>query len=385
MAFSSITTGLTTLNDVIDDIRDFAIARGWTQEQDVDPTAAEVNGTFTTTGRNLWLSIVPSSSDYIAHGGIRSPDPDRIYVGMRSISTLGSIGNGIQTHVTGLPPVSGFSDSPKFNPFFDGMGTLADRYSWTDALGNSTPPASEVNQAGPYTRLLLFGPDDTSPLGLTPNYIYWVLEFTPGRFTHGGFGQFGKFNKWLGGWGSLCHARRTSNSVDNLNNATMWNDQVRESSKEASWVMAADVGQRANAATVSPLGRVRWFQKATESDMNGGVTDFEAFAMHIGGTVTYRDLITNSPGAVVLSGFTQLITPFMSLANVGPSDGPVDSDLNMMPAAFPIDMFLGNITPFEPGVEVTIGGIAIVPIPFTSKLAGSPNSNYGGIFYRKRV
>lgn len=375
MAFKKVTSGLNNGNDVIDEILTFITADldvPWTTESNKNTTSTTTITQSGQAGRNTWVSQVPSQPNGFAHKGIISPDPVRMYIGMRNVSN----GPGIQLNGTGFhdPLASPIGD------WWTGQGNLLEARPVGDAASSVVPPYVGMENSGPYTSLYMFGPNNPgSPIDhAIPHYVYFVVEFTPGRFAHGMFGEFKKFVDFEGGWGFSGHDHNGNDTVDNLNNHTMWNE-VRSASSGDMWV-AANVGQ------VSKVGGgpSRWFR--TNNTLNNAGSTLVPYAMLQWGHIQNRDFMTG-PSQAKLSGFFPLVQPMLTLLDSDSTAGKnVDDDAQIrMPACFPEDFFLGDISPYEPGVDAVVGGITVVPFPVTSKLGTTPRSNYGGYFYRKRV
>lgn len=378
MAYKEVTSGLTDVNAVINEILTFLttdLAAPWTTETNKNPAAAPVTSVFTgLTGRNTWVSHVLAQPKGIAHNGIISPDPDRMYIGMRNISTGGG---GLQFNGTGFHNAAA---SP-VGAFRTGQGNLLEARPADDSATTVAVPYSDFEGAGPYTKLYLFGPNQVSPLDpLIPNYVYFVLEFEPGRYAHGMFGEFKKFTNWEGGWGFAGHSQNGTDTADNANNHTMWNEKKTPSNGDL-WV-AANVGQVSKTAG----GPTRWFRSFFAMTAGGTSAINVPYTLRQWGHLQHRDFMTG-PSQATLSGFFPLVQPIITLCDSDSTAGKNinDSLQDRMPACYPEDFFLGDITNFAPGVEVTVGGIPVVPFPATSKLGTSPRSTFGGYFYRKRV
>lgn len=378
MAYKEVTSGLTTVNDVIDEILTFIttdLDSPWTVESNKNPAAANVTQGFTgATGRNTWVSIVPAQPNGIAHKGIISPDPDRIYIGLRGTSTGGG---GVAFNGTGFHDAAA---SPIGN-WWTGQGNLLEARSADDSPSVVSMPYVDLGGSGPFTKLYLLGPNHPSPVDpAIPHYVHFIVEFTPGRFAHGFFGEFKKFVNFEGGWGFAGHDRFNQNIVDNSQNHTMWND-LRQGSSGDMWV-AANVGQDSKTAG----GPTRWFRNLGALTSGGtGVINIP-YALRQWGHLFHRDFMVG-PSTALLSGFHPLVQPIITLLDTQ-STGSMrlnDSLSDRMPACYPEDFFLGDITNFAPGVTVTVGGIPVVPFPITAKIGGTPSSTYGGYFYRKRV
>ncbi len=387
MAFKKVTAGLTDINAVINEIVTFMttdLPAPWTLELNKNSTAA--NGTDSntgTTGRSTWLSAVPSdpkSRLAFLNSRAGSPSPTRMYIGMRNVTTP-----GIQVAASGRFPNSTSSPLPAFfgASAQDGVYMRGVR----DGRTSIAPKVVNLNSTGPYTALYCFGPQQSSPLNPSiPQYVYFVLEFSPGRFVHFHFGEMRKFVPFVGGWGVFPGSRDASDTVDAGSNGTLFNDMYETAAMGA---LAADIGQAAlgTANAASPITRVRWFLHTGFSGLTPGSSTIASSTpapLFKIGHGKLRDYMTG-PSRALLSGFTPLVTPAYCLGDFSGAAGPADRNQLIMPACYPEDFWLGDITNFSAGVEVTVGGIPIIPFPITATIAGSPRSTYGGYFYRKRV
>lgn len=376
MAFKVVTSGLNNPNDVIDEILTFITAdldAPWTIETNVNITSIATSTTTSGASRNTWVSIVPAQPNGIAHKGIISPDPTSIYIGMRRINAPEDAiqFNGTGFHNAAASPLDNFwQEQGAFLQAEEADGTVVS-IPWVD-----------FENAGPYTSLTLFGPNQTSPIDPTiPHYVYFVLEFTPGRYAHGFFGEMRKFSNWEGGWGFTGHDRDLLDSIDGQTNNKTWWNEVRGTGDGSELFLAANVNQVNKAGAGGPT---RWFRHL--ATLSGSASNSLPYPLRQWGHVMFRDFMTG-PSQATLSGFFPLVSPIVFLLDSDSTASKLIQDpLQIrMPACFPFDMFFGDITSFEPGVTVQVGGIDVVPFPVTSKLGGNPSSNFGGYFYRKRT
>lgn len=395
MAFKKVTSGLTTHNDVINELITFMtvdLNSPWLLDLNDRPTAADAAefGSLSTS-RVTILSKVPSQANVLealARNQFVAVSPIARMQNYLRNSTI-----GIQIWASVGKPQASPATAPKYTAEHDGGTGIRDSGDNRTSFALS---AVQTDTAGPFTSLTMFGPEQplTSPKGqndsaLIPNYVYFVIEFAAGRFSHGMLGEWKKFVPFLGGWGAAGHDRNTNNDVENISNATMWNG-VHSNDRGKVWCTAdngqgKDYGTGDNQQGLSPKPILVWCGSVSATELNNdGIANIPVPLIKWGHPTPFRDFMTG-PSRAVLSGFDPLVTPFVSVGDWFNNSLNIDNAAqDWMPAFYPEDFFLGDITNFEAGVEVDVGGIRIMPYPITSALGGSPSSNYGGYFYRIR-
>jgi hypothetical protein len=178
------------------------------------------------------------------------------------------------------------------------------------------------------------------------------------------------------------HQVLSSSDPISSSNQGMWNESTGIT--VGAW-MAAEVGQVNKAGAGGPT---RWFKQRDRANFTAGgsVSLTSPYNMAQFGHAFHRNFMYETAQAA-LSGFFPLVQPFIGLYDIG-SVSPAnidDEDQTLMPVATMEDFFLGDITNFEPGVTVSVGGVDVVPFPITSKLTTGDRTDWGGYFYRKRV
>lgn len=155
-----------TQNAVMEAIRDFAVAEGWTN----DNYTAGVDG---------------------VSRGVMSLHRDDCYVSFRWQGTE--------------------SDANKSIAMYQALGysapNAASPWDQADDSGNGTTSSTNMSSdrrvagigPGPFLALHLFGFDDDQISGSTCPTIYCVLEYQAGKYRHFCFGNLDKFGDWTGG------------------------------------------------------------------------------------------------------------------------------------------------------------------------------------------
>lgn len=394
MAYKEVTSGLTTINDVIDEIVTFMttdLNAPWTLDHNFNITAGTNVGQFDTTasGRKTVLrkSMTQLNSELVFGDPndpdtnyLGSPKPTEMYVAMRGVQ------DGIQLWPSGFYPRP---ESP-IPTFMQGTASQMDGghspRPVADAGTSVSPAVADCADQGPYTKLYLFGPNQESPESANiPNYVYWVLEYDPGRYGHGMIGEYKKLVPFQGGWGSWGsdHNGNDDPTSSNPGQATPWNEMTNQS--EGKPGMYCRNNQSQLITDVSPVRSSRWWRHADDQNLNDTASVINFNPLFIAGHIVNRDFLAGI-GIAKLSGFTPLVTPMVSVGEYGHEGlNHDDPDQSYAPACYPEDFFFGNIENYEPGVEVSIGGIPLVPFPIVSKLTTTPRSTFGGYFYRKRT
>lgn len=388
MAYKEVTSGLNGINDVIDELVTFMttdLNAPWVLLHNLDITAGTNVDEFTDSSRRTVLRKTPSQQNSGQVFGdddpdtnyLGSPKPTDMYVAMRGVQ------HGVQLWPSGLYPRP---ESP-VPGIFSGAAQLDGGHSprpSTDPETNVAPNTAGTQDQGPFTKLYMFGPNQTSP-ETVPNYVYWVVEFDPGRYMHGMVGEYKKFVPFKGGWGSWGGEHNGNNDPTSRNpgQATPWNEFSNQSQGKPGMYCWNNQAQRIT--DVSPVRAARWWRSADDQTLNNsnGVNAFNP--LFVAGHGVNRDFMGNT-GEATLSGFTPLVTPLVMVGEYGYEALNIDNSAqSYAPACYPEDFFLGQIDNYEPGVEVSIGGIPVVPFPIVSKLTTGAISNFGGYFYRKRT
>jgi hypothetical protein len=391
MATKLVTSGLTTRNDLINEIITFMtvdLPAPWTLVENRNPTNADVTEFFSQdSSRYTVMSIRPAAADvaeawqFANHVATVSPAPTEMFIWFRNTTA------GVQ--FSGLP--EGSRGSPNFPPFNSQWdGALTHRPA-NDGRTARAMPRFEASTP-PFTSLRMFGPEQESPQNpLIPNYVYFILETSPGRYSHAFVGEHKKMIPFFGGaglWGSI---RNSTDTVDNFNNATAWNDQGQAIGRGTIWCTCFN-GQdntyggasSRNQNNISPEPVGVW-KGGIGLDQNNNGDAASPDPLKIVGHTFFRDFMTGVSRAV-LSGFQPLVTPFFMVGDWPNFGGNMDDNAqDWAPICYPEDFFLSDITNFEPGVQIDVGGIPIIPYPITSKLASAPRSTYGAYCYRVRT
>ena len=394
MAFKNVTTGLTDLNAVINEIITFCttdLSAPWTLELNNEPTASDA-GIYTsgTTGRLTILSKTPSQPNVMscfndpANPFLPSPAPDRMYVKLRNVTEpgvqmcpSGYADPALESPMVFLEQTTGLQPSALFDARTVNLSTTTTQLPVVETNGKSTS----------FTQMWLFGPNQASPEDpRIPNYVYFVIETEPGRYTHGFFGEVRKMVPWSGGFGAHGHDRSTSDNVNLSSNATMWNQDDAGSGADKTY-FCADVGnQQTGFISASPEPTTKWWSKFLRgtsgwADSPTGNRPHNAMVMGHNSFKRFMD----GTGISLLSGFVPLATPMMFAMDEYVAVNIADRDAPVMPMYYMPDMWLGPIDTFEPGVQVTVGGITVIPFPITSTLGTAPASSFGAYLYRVRT
>ena len=399
MAFKKVTTGIASIQSVVNEIVTFAtvdLNSPWRNDGDVNPSSVST-GDFPTSSaaRVLQLSKVPAQARVTGPNGaafnspyVGSPIPDRMFTYFTN--------NTIGVQLTGTVHDIAAAASPivSFPPFPARDDGLVAQRNWNDNRTNIGVNAAEaLNSVS--TALYLFGPEQplTSPKGQAddpniPNYVYFVIEFDPGRFGHGFFGEWKKMVPFPGGAGNWGSHRDGSNTVDNSTNETAWNNAASGArgtawySCNGFWGNVYGTGDNGNGLSPRPIAM--WCGDAPTSLMDNGFASIAGASRKMGHTI-FRDFMTG-PSRALLSGFQPMVTPYMMMGDwFFNSLNLNDPDQDWMPLVYPEDFFLSDITNFEPGVQIDVGGVPVIPFPITSKLGGTPSSTYGAYCYRVRT
>lgn len=230
---------------------------------------------------------------------------------------------------------------------------------------------------GPYTSYHFFAP--SSPT----DTIHIVLEYTPGIYSHGGFGSFVKAGDWKGG--EYCYG-------------TTWTTGVAPNSVNTVGLDGLSIGS----------GNGRNMEFSVHAELDGLVAswpdaDSKWLVGHHTDSATLDDRAGN-PKGIVIGGLRGGLLPnafgwlrsdkangFVPMQGIqcfywDPGETPdeliylgVQSGTRMM-----------NMAGFEPGEEFTTGGLTWIVFPWRRKqyTVTSPptdESRNGGIAYRKQV
>ena len=390
MAFKHVTSGLTNVNSVIDEIITFVtvdLPAPWTLVHNLRPTAGAGNNDFPTSAalRFMMISKTPSQDRVTGPNGgaaqspyIGSPVPDEMFMYFTGATFGPQFSGGQIDAATVQSPVQVI---PPFNLGMDGL--ICQRVA-NDNRNSIGINATESLQ--PATSMYLFGPEQTSPENpLIPNYVYFVIEFSAGRYGHGFFGEWKKMVPFPGGWGNAGSHRDGSDNIESSLNSTMWNEQSLDARKK-NWLSVNGFwdntpGTSDNSQGLSPKPVPTWAGDH-DSFNNNGIAD-DPVPLKQYGHGFFRDLMVYR---ATLSGFQPLATPFNALGDWFDNGVNIDDPgQDFMPAIYLEDFFVARINEFEPGVQIDIGGIPIIPFPVTSKLGGTPSSNFGAYCYRVRT
>lgn len=247
--------------------------------------------------------------------------------------------------------------------------------------GNGTTSATNMNDqrrieeigAGPYTSMHLFASATEATTGNSAPHIYGVIEYAPGQYRHFGFGNLEKFGNWTGGEFCAGHIQRASPPQSSVNSILLdGSSSVNDSGTDARSCGTIHVEGLPGQAAAG-----RWGRNSTSTNLTGN-TDRAGNARVLtpGGVrdnmhVRFYNLFVPSS-----LGENQFLTPCPIWYGRDTS-----TPFRFYPLGFMPNIRMGHLRNFEPGQEVTIGGITYKAFPAWQKtLAESGNM---GIFYTK--
>lgn len=190
------------------------------------------------------------------------------------------------------------------------------------------------------------------------DYVYAVIEVTPGYYKHLHFGILEKFGTYTGGWFVMATAQDYVTSGANLTNdfysghCIPWCCSGKSSAANGRNQIRADINGASN----------KWFDMYQSTTIaNRAISGvYGALAVNIG-----QNLLANSPNA--LNGLT-LFTPCMILAG--------NSNSLYNPLGYGPDIRAVRMDNLTAGQTVTIAGVNWVVFPIYNKPAGG-GASYG--------
>jgi len=237
----------------------------------------------------------------------------------------------------------------------------------------------EIGSGGPVQFWAFAG---TSPV----EYVYVVVETTSGQYRHFGFGELQKFNDWTGG--AFAYGYRHTSVAGGSVGVQVTSSYLLDGAHRAS-------NAQKYCATINAEG----LPNQVASGMYCIVSSIEQLYVHSVGNDRQTSPIARG---IMQGGYRQSI--FAAQYGVFPASPltgfvpgyPIglmylDSSLSVDDWYGPMGIMDGvrgvNISQFEPGEDVTIGGVVWTMFPAKKKGTGTDSTGTGnqGMMYRKNV